>query len=154
MRIAGVTGANQAGLAVIERGGRIGALRSGHEPEQWLLDDLPRQKDLRPSFQAHGARWHDPRQAGIPLSTFAARNNARRVTIRAGRGTRAGDAEPESRYQAAPPLAQEAPLELPAAPTLEHTVRARHRAGHSQRAIARELNLDRRKVKRILDQAV
>jgi hypothetical protein len=29
MRIAGVTGANQAGLAVIERGGRIGALRSG-----------------------------------------------------------------------------------------------------------------------------
>jgi hypothetical protein len=37
MRIAGVTGANQAGLAVIERGGRIGALRSGHEPERWLL---------------------------------------------------------------------------------------------------------------------
>ena len=33
MRIAGVTGANQAGLAVIERGGRIGAMRSGHEPE-------------------------------------------------------------------------------------------------------------------------
>ncbi len=31
MRIAGVTGANQAGLAVIERGGRIGALRSGHD---------------------------------------------------------------------------------------------------------------------------
>ena len=34
MRIAGVTGANQAGLAVLERGGRIGDLRSGHEPEQ------------------------------------------------------------------------------------------------------------------------
>ena len=32
MRIAGATGPNQAGLAVIERGGRIGALRSGHEP--------------------------------------------------------------------------------------------------------------------------
>ena len=44
MRIVGVTGANQAGLAVLERGGRIGALRSGHEPEQWLLDDLPGQK--------------------------------------------------------------------------------------------------------------
>jgi hypothetical protein len=34
---------------------------------------------------------------------------------------------------------------------LEHTVRAWHTAGHSQRAIARELNLDRRKVKRIID---
>ena len=45
-RIAGVTGANQAGLAVLERGGRICALGSGHEPEQCLLDDLPRQKDL------------------------------------------------------------------------------------------------------------
>jgi DNA-binding transcriptional regulator LsrR (DeoR family) len=36
---------------------------------------------------------------------------------------------------------------------LEQTVRARHEAGHSQRTIARELNIDRRKVKRILDQA-
>ena len=79
-RIAGVTGANQAGLAVIERGGRIGALRSGHEPERWLLDDLPGQKDLRPSFQAHCARWHDLRRAGIPPSTSAAHSNARRVT--------------------------------------------------------------------------
>jgi Protein of unknown function (DUF2637) len=76
------------------------------------------------------------------------------MLIRTGRGSRTGQAEREPRYQAAPPLAQEAPLELSAAPTLEHTVRARYRAGHSQRAIARELNLDRRKVKRILDQAV
>jgi hypothetical protein len=75
------------------------------------------------------------------------------MLIRTGRGARAGDIGPAPRYQAAPPLAQEAPLELPAAPTLEHTVRARHRAGRSQRAIAHELNLDRRKVKRILDQA-
>jgi hypothetical protein len=29
----------------------------------------------------------------------------------------------------------------------------RYEAGHSQRAIARELNIDRRKVRRILDQA-
>jgi DNA-binding transcriptional regulator LsrR (DeoR family) len=29
----------------------------------------------------------------------------------------------------------------------------RHEAGHSQRAIARQLNIDRRKVKRILDRA-
>jgi Protein of unknown function (DUF2637) len=37
------------------------------------------------------------------------------------------------------------------APSLEHTVFAWHRAGHSQRAIAREFNIDRRKVRRILD---
>jgi hypothetical protein len=46
-----------------------------------------------------------------------------------------------------------APPEVPGAPSAEQTVRAWHNAGHSQRAIARELNLDRRKVKRILDQA-
>ena len=34
---------------------------------------------------------------------------------------------------------------------LEQTVRAWHNAGHSQRAIARELNIDRRKVKQILE---
>jgi hypothetical protein len=45
------------------------------------------------------------------------------------------------------------PSELTEAPTVEQTVRAWHNAGHSQRAIARELNLDRRKVKRIIDQA-
>jgi len=75
------------------------------------------------------------------------------MLVRTGRGTRAGDAEREPRYQPEPPLAQEAPLELSAAPTLEQTVRACYRAGHSQRAIARELNIDRRKVRRILDQA-
>jgi DNA-binding transcriptional regulator LsrR (DeoR family) len=32
-------------------------------------------------------------------------------------------------------------------------VSAWHEAGRSQRAIARELNIDRRKVKRIIDQA-
>jgi hypothetical protein len=45
------------------------------------------------------------------------------------------------------------PPALPRPPTMEQTVRAWHEAGHSQRAIARELNLDRRKIKRILDQA-
>jgi DNA-binding transcriptional regulator LsrR (DeoR family) len=56
-------------------------------------------------------------------------------------------------HQVVSPLAREAPPELRAAPTLEQTVRVRHEAGHSQRAIARELNIDRRKVKRILDRA-
>ena len=75
------------------------------------------------------------------------------MLIRTGRGTRARDAEPEPRYQPTPPLAHDAPLELSVAPTLEQTVRARHQAGHSQRAIARELNINRRKIKRILDRA-
>ena len=75
------------------------------------------------------------------------------MLIRTGRGRRARDAEPEPRYQPAPPLAHDAPLELSVAPTLEQTVRARHQAGHSQRAIARELTIDRRKIKRILDRA-
>ncbi|MFY9934494.1 MAG: hypothetical protein WAK82_41455 [Streptosporangiaceae bacterium] len=64
-----------------------------------------------------------------------------------------GETEPEHQYQAVPPLVREAPLELSVAPTLEQTVRACHKAGHSQRAIARELNIDRRKVKHIIDQA-
>jgi hypothetical protein len=75
------------------------------------------------------------------------------MLIRIGRSTRvdAGGDGPE--YEPVPPLAKEAPLELPAAPTLEQAVRARHHAGLSQRAIARELDVDRRKIKRILDQA-
>ena len=75
------------------------------------------------------------------------------MLIRAERNVQSDHAGPELRYQAAPPLAQDAPLELPVAPALEQTVRERHQASHSQRAIARELNLDRRRVKRILDQA-
>jgi len=75
------------------------------------------------------------------------------MLIRTGRGTRPGEAEPELWHQVVPPLVQDAPPELTAAPTLEQTVRARHGSGHSRRAIARELNIDRRKVKRILDRA-
>jgi DNA invertase Pin-like site-specific DNA recombinase len=59
----------------------------------------------------------------------------------------------EAPQHLAPSLAQDGPLELPVAPTLEQIVRARHEAGHSQRAIARELNVDRRKVKRMIEEA-
>jgi DNA invertase Pin-like site-specific DNA recombinase len=45
------------------------------------------------------------------------------------------------------------PLQLPPAPTPEQTVRERYEAVPSQRAIARDFRIDRRKVKRILDQA-
>jgi hypothetical protein len=47
----------------------------------------------------------------------------------------------------------DAPPALTEAPSVDQTVWAWHNAGHSQRAIARELNLDRRKVKRIIDRA-
>jgi hypothetical protein len=75
------------------------------------------------------------------------------MLIRTGRGGRATDGEPELRHQPAPQLEQEAPLELSAAPTLEQTVLARCEAGQSQRATARDLDIDHRKVKRIIDQA-
>jgi Protein of unknown function (DUF2637) len=46
---------------------------------------------------------------------------------------------------------RDAPSALAPAPDVVQTVRAWHDAGHSQRAIARELGIDRRKVKRIID---
>jgi DNA-binding transcriptional regulator LsrR (DeoR family) len=55
--------------------------------------------------------------------------------------------------QLTPIAAPNAPSASTEAPGLEQAVRAWHNAGHSQRAIARELNIDRRKVKRIIDVA-
>ena len=72
--------------------------------------------------------------------------------IRAGRTDRCGT-EPLSPGHGAPPLEQDAPAALTTAPTLEQTVRAWYQAGRSQLAIARELNIDRRKIKRIIEQA-
>ncbi|MDN3355834.1 DUF2637 domain-containing protein [Actinomadura sp. DC4] len=52
------------------------------------------------------------------------------------------------------PAAQpDVPTAAPEAPTLEQVVRRRHEAGDSQRAISRDLNMDRRKIKRIIEQA-
>jgi hypothetical protein len=76
------------------------------------------------------------------------------MLIRTGRGARVDEYEGEPRPHSAQPLAHEAPLEPLAAPTLEQIIHLRYEAGHSQRAIARELNIDRRKVKRILDRLV
>jgi hypothetical protein len=51
----------------------------------------------------------------------------------------------------APGLAQsKTPVALPA-PTLEQTIRDLHQSGRSQRSIARDLNINRRKVKQIVD---
>jgi hypothetical protein len=52
-----------------------------------------------------------------------------------------------------PALDQSGPPEVPPTLSLEQTVRAWHSAGHSQRAIARDLNIDRRKVKQIIEHA-
>src|SRR4051794_3923934 len=51
----------------------------------------------------------------------------------------------------APSLAQPGPPVVRLAPTLAQTVRDLHAAGHSQRSIARDLGVNRRKVKQILD---
>jgi hypothetical protein len=75
------------------------------------------------------------------------------MLIRTARQDQPGDADATAQSHAVPPLEQDAPLALSSAPTLEQTVRAWYEAGHSQRAIARKLNIDRRKVKRILDEA-
>jgi DNA-binding NarL/FixJ family response regulator len=55
--------------------------------------------------------------------------------------------------QPLPVAERDAPAALTEAPSVEQAVRAWHSVGHSQRAIARELNIDRRKVKRIIDRA-
>lgn len=51
----------------------------------------------------------------------------------------------------APALEQSEPPAVPPALSLEQTVRQWRNAGHSQRAMARDLNIDRRKVKQIID---
>ena len=56
-------------------------------------------------------------------------------------------------HLAAPATSTDTPPALTAAPSLDQAIHAWHQAGHSQRARARELNIDRRKVKRIIDQA-
>ena len=51
----------------------------------------------------------------------------------------------------APPTDNAEPPVAPPISTTEQTVRSWHAEGRSQRAIARELNMDRRKVKQIID---
>ncbi len=72
--------------------------------------------------------------------------------IRAER--RAADASVRSAepHQGEPIAEQDVPPVPGDAPTPERTVRAWHASGHSQRSIAHELKIDRRKVKRIIEQ--
>lgn len=104
---------------------------------------------------AHGLR-HGPIGALVsawPALALVGAFELLMTLIRAEHGDRAADAEHSPVSHGAPPLEQDAPAALPAAPTLEQAVRAWHEAGHSQRAIARELNVDRRKVTCIIEQA-
>jgi hypothetical protein len=69
------------------------------------------------------------------------------LLIRKHRQATAGD----TMSHIAPSLAHPAPPVVQPAPTLEETVRGLHASGHSQRSIARDLSLGRRKVKQIID---
>ncbi len=104
----------------------------GTRPRPWP-DRCPGQRLASPGARRLLRATHDPHQDRPP-----SRNQAR------------------SDHPGEPATADREPrctTPLTTAPNLEQTVQARHEAGHSQRAIARELNLDRRKIKRILDQA-
>jgi hypothetical protein len=73
--------------------------------------------------------------------------------IRTARQANVTSSLPVSVGQPLPITEHNAPLASTEAPGLDQAVRAWHKAGHSQRAIARELKIDRRKVKSIIDQA-
>jgi hypothetical protein len=75
------------------------------------------------------------------------------MLIRSGRRTSADDVPHAMEHVPAPQAGHDAPPVAPDAPALERAVRERHGAGHSQRAIARDLKIDRRKVKRIVEQS-
>ena len=75
------------------------------------------------------------------------------MLIRTGHRDGAGLSSDAARHHLAPASNHDAPLVTSPMPSLEQTVRAWHKAGHSQRAIARELNIDRRKVKQIIERA-
>lgn len=62
------------------------------------------------------------------------------------KGNRANAEHSDSRT-----LAHQEPVLEQSAPSLERSVRDLHTAGHSQRSIARDLNIDRRKVKQIIE---
>src|SRR5713226_7594391 len=88
-----------------------------------------------------------------PLGALVGSFELLTTLIRTGHQAAAERSPNAVRYQAVPDVEQGGPPALAEAPSLEQTVRAWHEAGTSQRAIARELNIDRRKVKRIIDQS-
>jgi hypothetical protein len=65
----------------------------------------------------------------------------------------AGSSADTAPHHFVPAPDQDQPQAVQPALSLEQTVRTRHSAGYSQRAIARELSIDRREVKQIIDRA-
>lgn len=72
--------------------------------------------------------------------------------VRAEQGATAVTVSATGGSHDAPPIGENESTDAAEVPTLEQVVRARHAAGASQRAISRDLNIDRRKVKRMIDQ--
>jgi hypothetical protein len=104
---------------------------------------------------AHGL-GHGPIGAVVsawPALALAGSFELLMTLIRSGSQVSATAVPPVNLQRAVPLVSHDAPLTLPEAPSVERTVLAWYKAGNSQRAIARQLNLDRRKVKRIIDQA-
>jgi hypothetical protein len=73
------------------------------------------------------------------------------LLIRSHHKPSAGESADGIPYHELTAVEQGEPTEVPPTPTLEQTVQAWHAEGRSQRAIACELNIDRRKVKQIID---
>lgn len=104
---------------------------------------------------AHGL-GHGPIGALIsawPALALAGSFELLMTLIRTGRSHGEEPAQPIPVNKQHQLTSHDAPRALTGPPALEQTVRDWHTAGHSQRAIARQLGIDRRKIKRILDQA-
>lgn len=70
--------------------------------------------------------------------------------VRTGKAAVAEPVSAALEHQPGVAVLADVPAALPPIPDLEQTIRDWHGAGHSQRAIARELSIDRRRVKRAI----
>jgi hypothetical protein len=75
------------------------------------------------------------------------------MLVRSARRTSVDEVPADVVPQPPPVVEPDVPPMVPDVPTLERVVVDRHDTGHSQRAIARDLRIDRRKIKRIIEQA-
>ena len=73
------------------------------------------------------------------------------LLIRTHQRARTNGADATTLNHSAPPTDHAESSLAPTVSTLKHTVRSWHAESRGQRAIARDLNLDRRKVKQIVD---
>jgi hypothetical protein len=104
---------------------------------------------------AHGA-VHGPIGALVsawPAVALAGSFELLMMLIRTGHRDGAEQSAEAARHHPAPASNHDVPVVTSPIQSLEQTVQAWHRAGHSQRAIARELNIDRRKVRQIIEGA-